>query len=154
MPSVVGRFQPATPVRYGVFLRDAAQQQNRLGQDQLGHRAGVGVRGVKHHNAFFLRGDQIHLVGANAKAANAHQLFRRLQHLARQLGARTHADKMHIGNLGLELIALQRVREQLHIAVTSLGKGLHSTAVNPFQEQNFDFRFVQRGFCHEDTFQS
>ena len=64
------------------------------------------------------------------------------------------AKVVYHNQLGTQGERVQRVREQLHIAVTSLGKGLHSTAVNPFQQQNFDFRFVQRGFCHEDTFQS
>jgi hypothetical protein len=52
---VVSTLLPAAAVGHGVLFGDAAQQQNRLGQHQLGHRTGVGERRVEHGNAALAR---------------------------------------------------------------------------------------------------
>jgi hypothetical protein len=67
-------FDPAATVAGSVFLRDAAQQQDGLGQHQLGHGTGVGVRCVEHAIPRS-RSVQVDLVGADAETADSHQLL-------------------------------------------------------------------------------
>ncbi len=67
----------------GVAARDAAQQHDDLGQHQFGDAAGVGERRVEDRNAAVLRGVEIHLVGADAEAADADQARGVFEDLAR-----------------------------------------------------------------------
>ncbi|MCY1551597.1 hypothetical protein D9M68_879390 [compost metagenome] len=96
---VAGRLEPAAAVRHCALFGYTAQQQDGFAQHQLGHRAGVGERGVEHCDASLARCHQIHLVGADAEAADGDQLGGMGQHLGRELGARANADEVHIGDL-------------------------------------------------------
>ena len=71
---VFSRLQPAAAMRHRALLGHAAQQQDRLGQHQLGHRAGVGIGCIEHRNAALARRRQVDLIGAYAKAAHGNQL--------------------------------------------------------------------------------
>ena len=84
---VVSRLEPAAPVRSGAFGRNATQQQYRLGQHQLGHRAGIGKRGIKYRDTLFPGGVQVYLISTNAKAAHGGQLVGVCKHVCRQLRA-------------------------------------------------------------------
>ena len=75
-----GSLHPTATMSGGIALRDAAQQQDNLGQRQLGHAAGIGKWRIEHRNATPLGHGQIDLIGANAKAANPNQPRSVLQH--------------------------------------------------------------------------
>jgi hypothetical protein len=94
---------PAATVAGSVFLRDAAQQQDRFGQNQFRHGTGVGVRGVEHGDTALAGSTQVNLVGADAETADRDQLLRVIEDLFGQLGARTNADEVSVSDLFLEL---------------------------------------------------
>ncbi len=111
------RLDPAAAVAGGVLFRDAAQQQDGLGQHQLGHRAGVGIGGVEHGDAALAGGVQVDLVGADAEAADGDQLLGAVEHLGGQLGTRADANEVGVGDLGLQLVVGQRALEVLDVGV-------------------------------------
>ena len=154
LKGVVGAFLPATTVGHGVLFGNAAQQQNRLAQHQLGHRTGVGEGRVEHHNAALTRSVQIDLIGANAKAAYGHQLVRGGKHFLGQLRARADTDKVRIGNLCLQLLALQRAAQRFYIGVARVMQHFQRRGVNALQQQKFDLRLVQRCLGHVPTLRS
>ncbi len=105
----VGRaFDPAATVAGSVLLRDAAQQQDRFGQHQLGHRTGVGVRRVEHGDTALASSVEVDLVGADAETADSDQFLGAVEDLFGQLGARADADEVGIGDLFLQLGFRQR----------------------------------------------
>ena len=62
-----------------VFIRYSPDQHNSSANDQFGYRTGIGIRRIKHSNTTFGSGLQVHLVYANAKAADGLQLCGGLQ---------------------------------------------------------------------------
>jgi hypothetical protein len=82
-----------------VFLWDAAHQHDDLGQHQFGHRARIRIRRVEHGNAALTCCFEGHLIGANAKAANAGELVSRGQDGVGQLCSRTNAQEVDIFDL-------------------------------------------------------
>ena len=76
-------FRPSAGMGGDALGHHAAQQTDNLAHHQLGHAAGVGEGRVEHHDAALTRCLEVHLVGADAKAAHHHQPVRRLQHLTR-----------------------------------------------------------------------
>ncbi len=94
---------PAATVAGSVLLRDAAQQQDGLGQHQFGHRTGVGVRCVEDGDATLAGCCQVDLVGADAEAADGDQFLGAVEDFLGQLGARADADEVGIGDLFLQL---------------------------------------------------
>ncbi len=81
------------------FSEDAAQEQDGLGQHQLGYRTGVGVWRVEHGDTALAGSFQVDLVGADAEAANGYQFLGAVEDLFGELGARTDADEVGIGDL-------------------------------------------------------
>ncbi len=151
---VLGALEPAAAVGGGVLGGHAAQQQDGFGQHQLGHRARVGVRRVEDHHATLARRVQVHLVGADAKAAHGHELLRGGEHVGRQLRARTDADEVHVGDLALELLAFQRARHGLHIGVARVAQHFECGRMDAFEQQELDLRFIQRRFGHGQALSS
>ena len=91
-----GGLDPLAAMGGGVAPGDAAHQQHDFGQHQLGHAAGVRERRVEDRDAAILRGFQIHLVGADAKAADGGEVARRFEHAARQLCGGADADDVSV----------------------------------------------------------
>ena len=143
---MAGRFQPAAAVRHGVFFGYAAHQQNRLGQHQLGHRAGIGKRRVEHRDAPLARRGQVHLVGADAKAAHRSEAVGVAQHLGGELGARADAHKMRVGDLGLELVVGQGAGQAFDLAVARRAQHVDGRRVDAFEQQEADLVLVGRCF--------
>src|SRR5690554_3310848 len=97
--AVLGGLDPLTPMRLGVLFRHATQQQDGLGQNQLGYGTGVGERCVENGNTTAGCSLQVYLVGANAETAHSHQLLGSFKYFLGQLGARPDTDEVRIGNL-------------------------------------------------------
>ncbi|MNE85444.1 hypothetical protein D3C80_1824440 [compost metagenome] len=51
-----------------------------------------------------------------------------------QLGARTDADKVHVGDLALQLFGRQRARDRFYIGVARAVQQLQGTGVDTFQQ--------------------
>ncbi|KAG1313018.1 hypothetical protein G6F62_014164 [Rhizopus arrhizus] len=83
--AAAGRLRPAAAMAFGVLLRDATGQHDRLGDHQLGHAAGVGIGGVEYRDAGQLGRVQVDLVGADAEAAHCDQPLGLGQHLGAEL---------------------------------------------------------------------
>ena len=145
---VLGALLPAAAVRHGVLLGNAAQQQNGFGQHQLGHRARVRIGRVEDDDAALARRVQVHLVGADAEAPDGHELVRGREHLGRELGARADADEVRIGDLALELLALQSAGQRFHVRVAGVLQHLERRWMNAFEQQKLDLRLVQRCLGH------
>src|SRR5690554_2122229 len=96
---VLRALEPYAAVGLGVLFRHAAQQDDRLGQHQLGYGAGVGVGRIEYGNTAFSGSLQVYLVGTDAEAAHGNQLLRRFEHLAGQLGAGADTDEVSIAHL-------------------------------------------------------
>lgn len=131
---VLGRLEPAATVGHGVLFGHAAQQQDSLCQHQFGHRAGVGIRGVEDGNAALAGGVQVHLVGADAKAAHGHQLVGVSEHFFGELRARANAHKVHVRNLALEFLVGQRAGDGFDLRVPSGTQHVHRRGVNTLQQ--------------------
>ena len=86
-PGIRCRLVPLAAMRRVRFGEDAAHQHHDLAQRQLGDGARVGKRRIEHRNATMRRRFQIHLVGADAEAADGEKPIGRFQHLGRHLGA-------------------------------------------------------------------
>src|SRR5690554_2209205 len=97
--AVLGGLDPLTPMRLGALLGHATQQQDGLGQNQLGYGTGVGDRCVENGNTTAGCSLQVYLVGANAETAHSHQLLGSFKYFLGQLGARPDTDEVRIGNL-------------------------------------------------------
>src|SRR5690554_6100538 len=97
--AVLGGLDPLTPMRLGALLGHATQQQDGLGQNQLGYGTGVGERCVENGNTTAGCSLQVYLVGANAETAHSHQLLGGFKYFLGQLGARPDTDEVRIGNL-------------------------------------------------------
>ncbi len=149
LEGVVSAFLPAAPVRYRVLLGDATQQQDGFGQHQLSDGAGVGERRVEDRNTALARRIQIDLVGANAKATHGDQLVGRGKYIGCQLRAGADADKVHVGDLALELLALQGAGQRLDLGITRRLQHLERGRVDALEQQELDLRFIQRCFGHE-----
>lgn len=94
---------PYPAVRFGVGFRHAAQHQQQFADHQLGHRAGVRERRVKHRNTALRSGVQIDLVGPDAEATDGNQFFRCGENLFSQMGTGTQADEMGITDRRFQL---------------------------------------------------
>jgi hypothetical protein len=55
---------------------------------------------------------------------------------------------MHVGQLGLELLALQRLGQGLDLAVASPANHLDGRGMDTFKKKELDLAFVERGFAH------
>jgi hypothetical protein len=128
-----------------VFLRDAAQQHDRLGDHQLGHAAGIGIGRVEHRDAERARGIEIDLVGADAEATRRDQPARMLQHLGGELGARADAEDVRLGDARLEFLLRQRARVTLDLAVAGALEDFHRARAHAFQQQHADVLARKRG---------
>ncbi len=145
----IGRaLDPAAPVAGGVLGRDAAQQQDGLGQHQLGDRTGVGIGRVEHSDAALAGGLQVDLVGADAEAADGDQLLGAVEHLFGELGARADADEVGVGDLFLELGIRQGAGDVLDVAVTRGLQDIHGGLVDAFQEKEADLALVEGSLAH------
>ena len=149
LKGVVGALLPATAVGHGVLFRNATQQQDGFSQHQLGHGAGVRIRSIEDHHTALTGGTQIDLIGTNAEAPCSDQLVRSGKYIGRELGARADADKVHIGNLGLQLLALQRAGQRFDIGVARVVQDFECGRVNSLEQQKLDLRFIQRCLAHD-----
>ena len=133
-----GGFGPAATVALRVFLRNAAGQHDGFGNHQLGHRAGVGIRRIEHRHAGQLRRFQVDLVGADAETAHRDQALGMAEHLGAELGARTDADDVRLGDALDQLLFRQRLGMRFDLAVTGRAEGVDRRLADPLQQQNMD----------------
>jgi hypothetical protein len=138
-----GGLEPSAAVRAGVAQRDAAHQQNDLGQHQFGHAPRVGEGSVEHGNATRLRAVEIHLVGADAEAADADEPGRRRNNFRRQLRRRADAHEVGVADGFAQLRLWKRFRMVCNIGVAVRAEGLDGSLVHALEHQNLDLRFFQ-----------
>ncbi|RMO18330.1 hypothetical protein ALQ47_05251 [Pseudomonas cichorii] len=145
----VGRaLDPAATVAGSILLGDTAQQQDGLGQNQLGYGAGVGVRGVEHGDAALTGCVEVHLVGADAEAADRNQFLGAVEQLFGQLGARADTDEMGVGNLFLELGFRQRLGVILDAGVAGGLQDVNGGLVDAFEKKELDLALVEGSLAH------
>jgi len=128
----------------GVFLRDTAQEQNGLGENEFRDAPGVGERRIENGNTAPGGRLQIHLVGANTEATHSHQLLGGLKYFLGQLGAGTDADEVRIGNLLDQLFLGQRVRQVLNVGIARSIQRINGRLMHAFQQQDTDFALLKR----------
>ncbi|MCY1446450.1 hypothetical protein D9M71_630190 [compost metagenome] len=138
----------------GVLLRNAAQQQDGLGQHQFGYRTGVGIGGVEHRDTALAGGIEVDLVGTDAEAADGDELLRAVEHLFGELGARADADEVGVGDLFLQFVTREGALEVLDVGVTGGLQGVHGILVNAFEEKELDLALFERGLAHLRTYVS
>ena len=145
---------PAAAMAGGVLFRDAAQQQDRLGQYQLSHRAGVRVGRVEHGDTAFAGGVEVDLVGADAEAADRDQFLRAVEDLFGQLGAGANADEVRIGDGPAQFVLGQRLGVGDDVAVPGGAEGLHRVLADAFEQQDADVLLRVGGFLrgHGDAY--
>ena len=139
---------PLAAVSLGVLFRHTAQQQDGLGQDQLGDRPRVRERGVKDGHALLGRGLEVDLVGADAERADGDQLVGGLEDVGGQLGARADAEKVDVANQVRQLGLGDGGRPALDVAVSGVLKGVDGVLVDALEEQDLDAVLVERGRSH------
>jgi hypothetical protein len=130
---------------FGVFLRNATGQHDRLGDDQLGHAAGIGVGRVEHRDAGQFGRVQVDLVGADAEAAHRHQALGVGQYLGAQLRARADADDVRLGDARLQLVFGQRLAVQFDLRIAGGGEHVDRGLAHPLQQQYADILLRERG---------
>ena len=143
--AAAGRLRPAAAMAFGVLLRDAAGQHDRLGDHQLGHAARVGVGRVEHRDASQFGCIQVDLVGADAEAAHRDQALGLGQHLGAELGARTDADDVRLGDARLQFVLGQCLGVRFDLAVAGGAEHLHGGLADPLQQQHADILLRERG---------
>ena len=144
-----GGLGPATTVALRRFLRDAAHQHDRFGDDQFGHAAGIGVGRVEHRDAGALGGGQVDLVGADAERADGDQLAGVGQRVGIQAGARADADDVRLAQFGDEGVGRERLVEAADVAVAGIGEGLGGAVADAFQQQHADVGFGEGSGGHD-----
>ena len=104
---------------------------------------------LKTGNAAVLRGVQVHLIGADAEAADADEPGGVLQYTSRQL--RSRADTHEIGvRDGLDQFRLgERLRMRFDPGITVGAESFDGARVDAFEQQDLDFALVEGGFVHE-----
>ena len=140
-----GGFRPPAAMAFGVFLRDAACQQHCLRHHQFGHAAGIGVGRIEYRNAGLFGSLQIHLIGADAEAANRQQALGIGQDLGAELGARTQAHDMRLTDARLQLVFRQCLAVVFDLAVAGGLEDLHCGLADAFQQQHPDVLFREGG---------
>ncbi|KAG1468963.1 hypothetical protein G6F57_012377 [Rhizopus arrhizus] len=143
--AAAGRLRPAAAMAFGVLLRDATGQHDRLGDHQLGHAAGVGIGGVEYRDAGQLGRVQVDLVGADAEAAHCDQPLGLGQHLGAELGTRADADDVRLGDARLQFVLGQRLGVRFDLAVAGGAEHLHGGLADPLQQQHADILLRERG---------
>ena len=133
LEGIGGGLQPHAAMGRGVLLGDTAQQQDRFGNHQLRHAAGIGEGRVEHGHALAGRGLQVHLVGADTETADGNQFFGGFENLGAELGAGADTDEMGIGDGDLELLRRQGLLVQFDIVVAGPLQGLYRGRVYALQ---------------------
>ena len=110
---------------FGALVRDAAQQQDGLADHELGHAARVGERRVEDRDTATRRGIQVHLVGANAKAAHCDEAARCFEDAGVELAPRADAEHMDVTNGFEELFSRQCLRKARDVLVASASEVLY-----------------------------
>ena len=90
---------------------------------------------------------EIHLIGADAEAADAGEPRRAREELAIQVGRRAYADEVCVGRGFGEFPGAQRFLMGLDVAVAIGPKSVRRAGVNSFQQQDLDFALVERSFA-------
>ena len=133
-------------------LRDASPscraQHDDLADHQLGDAAGVAERRVEHRDAAPARGRQIDLVGADAEAADRHQLVRLAQHLVRKLGARADAEHVDARQPLDQVLFVQRLGQAGDVGVAVIGQIGDGVIVNALKQKDRDLFLGERQFRH------
>ncbi len=142
------RFAPAAAMALRILLRDAAHQQDRFGDHQFGHAAGIGIGRVEHRDAQRLGRIQIHLVGADAEAADADQALGFGQHFGVELGARADADEVGLGDASLQLVLGQRFLVDVDLGIAGGVERLDRAAADAFEQKDADVLLGERGLLH------
>lgn len=84
------------------------------------------------------------------KTSYAGHAFRLFEEAGGELRPGAYADEIGIPRGGQQLSLGQCFRVMFDAGVTIAAKGIHRGLVDPFQQQNFDFGFIERGFLlHE-----
>ena len=143
LKAACGVLLPYAAVAVGILLRNAAEQHEVLAGDKLGYASGVGERSVEHRDAVAGRGLEIHLVGADAEAADGAELLGGVKHVIGKMSAGTDADEMNILDLLDELIVIKRALQILYLVVAGAVKRINRTRVDALKEKNLDLVFVQ-----------
>jgi hypothetical protein len=95
-----------------------------------------------------LCGGEVDLVGADAETTDREQAPRLGEHFGIELGARTDADDVRIGDAPLQFILGQRLLVQFDLAVAGGLEGLDRAAADAFEQQHADVLPRKRCSAH------
>jgi len=95
------------------FFRNAAQQQDRLRDDQLGHGTRIGERRVEHRHAGAGRGVEIYLRGADAKAADGHEVLGGFDFSGAKVRGGANAENLVSCGSAMQFVASERASAAL-----------------------------------------
>ena len=142
LKAALGRLVPAAGMGAFAAAGDAPQQHDDLPDHQLGHAAGVGERRVEDRDAVAAGGGEVHLVSADAEAADQHQPVGGGEYLGGELGARADAENVNAGQRPGQLRAVQRLGDTLDLRVAGRGEHAGGAVADAFQQQHADFVFA------------
>ncbi len=146
--AVLGRLHPAAFVDDARLVPDPAHQHDDLAHHQFGDAAGIAVRRVEHRNAESAGHGQVDLIGADAEAADGHQLVGFPQHLFRKLGARADAKHVDAGQPFDQVLFIQRLGQAGDVGIAVIGQIGDGVIVNPLEQKDRDLFLGERQFRH------
>ena len=91
---------------------------------------------------------QVHLVGADAEAADPGQPRSVLEEPALQLRGRADADEVRVGGRLFQRRPDERFLVALDVVVAILPELLDGAGMDAFEQQDLDLGFIQRGLGH------
>ena len=138
-----GGFHPSTAMRVGVAKRDPAHQQDGFGEHQFGYAAGVRKGRVENGDAALLGRVEVDLIGADAEAADAHQLLGAVDDFGGQLGLGADADEIGVAEGGDQLRLGERFWMVIDVAIAILFQCVDTGGVDALQDEDFDFTFIE-----------
>ena len=133
--AALGRLVPDAVVHPPGLLGEPAGQRDDLADHQLHDAAGVGVRRVEDRDAALGRGHQVDLVGADAEAADRHQVARRVQRARGHVGVGADAEQVHAGQGRDQLVLGQGAGPQLDLVAARL-EGLDGERVDVLEQED------------------
>lgn len=113
LPALGANLVPGATVHLVGSVAELTGEGDDLGDDEFGHTAGVGERGVEDGDTMAGSKVEVDLVGANAEATNDKEVLGLTQNTLGKLGLRADADDVDIAGDGL----LASVTEQFLISI-------------------------------------
>ncbi len=121
-------------MRQRVLLGNAAQQQDRFRDDQFGHGTRIGKRRVEHRHAGTGRGVEVYLRGADAEAADGHEVLGGFDFRRAKVRGGANAENLVGRGRAMQFVARERTSAALYGDVRFL-EALDGGVMDVFKQQ-------------------